>query len=107
MSLKFGLRYIVHTIGFDATFFSLSDQTSHSVKIAKANRDRKLDSVAETTYEGREFLLEKDILVGAGYNDDPRVGDRITSQLGTDSITEVVPQVLPGGEVEGWRLRVG
>ena len=65
------------------------------------------DALEETTYQGNEFVVTVDDLEAVSYPLPPRRGDQIeNADFGTNSVTEVVPQVTLG-EVIGYRLRVG
>ena len=105
--LKAGFKFIIQQAGFEVTLISNLNGSSYTVRMAKANRDRKLDALEETTYQGNEFVVTVDDLEAVSYPLPPRRGDQIeNADFGTNSVTEVVPQVTLG-EVIGYRLRVG
>lgn len=76
------------------------------VKIAKANLDRKLQGIEDSTFDGYEFVVTKKEADRVGWTD-LRLGARITTPtMGTNSITKITPQIVLGTLV-GYRLRTG
>ena len=103
MILDFNL--IIQLQKEDCDILTKSGVAINGVAIARSNLNRKLQAIEDSTYEGREFVFTSDEAERVSW--DPRLGDRITTPtLGTNSITEIIPQIALG-KLIGYRVRTG
>lgn len=110
MSLSDAYDFIVtKTAGFDATLSKVDENVSVTVKMARANRNRKLEGIENTSFIGTEYRVSKKELDRVSYGI-PQVGDRIDVTMSglqrNDSVTEVIEQIFMGNVI-GYVLRVG
>lgn len=84
-----------------------ADGTAYAdVIIAKANMNRKLQGIEDSTFDGYEFVFTKTEADRVGWTE-IRVGDRITTPtMGRNSITKIIPQIVLGNLI-GYRVWTG
>ncbi len=103
--LKEAFNLIIQLQKEDCDILTKSGVAINGVAIARSNLNRKLQAIEDSTYEGREFVFTSDEAERVSW--DPRLGDRITTPtLGTNSITEIIPQIALG-QLIGYRVRTG
>jgi len=104
MLLENGFNFIIRMQGHECTISNVEKTSTATVKMAKANRDRKLEFIEDSSYDGHELVVSKKDLDKATYPA-PKVGDKIVSTiLGTNFVTEIVEQITMG-RIIGYRLR--
>jgi hypothetical protein len=80
---------------------------SITVKATPSNYFRNLETAGDVIAEGREFIISKSQIVGTAVDRIKR-GDRLAdSELGEMTIVEAREMFDLGGEVMGYRLRIG
>lgn len=80
---------------------------SYAVKVSPSNYMRNLETVVDVTTEGREFVISNMELTKNSIVKIKR-GDRLRDpNLGEMVISEVREMFGMGGEILGWRLRIG
>ena len=80
---------------------------SITVKATPSNYFRNLETAGDVTAEGREFIISKSQIEGTAV-DKIKKGDRLSdTELGEMTITEAREMFDLGGEIMGFRLRIG
>lgn len=102
--LSKGLEAIINLQGREMTLER--GVTTATVKMAPSNYHRNRAVVEEIVSEGKEFVVAKSAIDAASFPT-PRRGDVIVdSELGVNSIIEVIEMVFLG-KLIGYRLRTG
>lgn len=104
--LSKGLEAIISLQGREMTLERDAGATTAIVKMAPSNYHRNRSLVEEIVSEGKEFVVAKSALDSVSFGA-PKRGDLIIdSELGDNSILEVVEMVFLG-KLIGYRLRTG
>lgn len=78
-----------------------------TIKVSPSNYGRKLETVSDTVIYGNEFILSKEVL-DLVFFPRPKRGDRLVDTvMGTMTINEVNEMFDIGGDILGYRVRVG
>lgn len=106
--LRAAFNYVLSLNSIPATIVSPGSATTYNIRIAPSNYFRNIEVANDISSKGREFVIPKTDLVKAGYPV-PKKGDRITTTaLGLLIISESPREMfLLGGEIAGYRVRIG
>jgi hypothetical protein len=97
----------ITAITFLAKYKSLYAISPTPIKIASANSYKTSISLEETAIFNGEFVISKSVLDAVNFPNIKR-GDRILdSQIGANSVTEVIEMMGFGGIIIGYRIRCG
>ena len=109
MSLKDAFNYAlsIHRRKCTLTRISGTDGVSDTVMeihITPSNYFRNLEGPSNTTIEGREFVVSKDVFLSSEISSFKR-GDRITDDDLGDMAVDTIKELYDiGGSIIGWRI---
>lgn len=108
MSIKNAFNYALSLNSKEATLkrFTVGPDQTGTIRVSFSNYFRNQEGPSNTVFEGREFVISKDSVTGAGFTSILR-GDRLVfsdAEIQEVSVDVVREMTDLGGEIIGYRV---